>query len=64
MVDGPIMNKQINLNDLQVSRQFEGEQISRLKSFWIKKHYFKIGKLIFNKGLRFLEHNFDLKHFV
>jgi hypothetical protein len=35
MVDGPIMDEQINLNDLQVPRQFEGEQISGFTSFWI-----------------------------
>jgi hypothetical protein len=34
MVDGPIIDEQKNnLNDLQVPRQFEGEQISRLTSF-------------------------------
>jgi hypothetical protein len=41
MVDGAIMDEQINLNDLQVPRQFEGEQISRLTSFWIKNACFQ-----------------------
>ncbi len=41
MVDGAIMDEQINLNDLQVPRQFEGEQISRLTSFWIKNAFFQ-----------------------
>jgi hypothetical protein len=40
MVDGPIMDEQINLNDLQVLRQFQGEQISRLTSLWIKNALF------------------------
>jgi len=45
-------------------KQFEGEQISRLTSFWIKNALFQIWKTPFNRGLKFLEHNFDLKHFI
>jgi hypothetical protein len=45
MVDGPIMDKQINLNDLQVPRQLEGEQISRSTPFRIKNALFKNWKI-------------------
>jgi len=45
MVEGPIMDEQINLNDLQVPRQFEGEQISRLTSLWIKNALFQNWKI-------------------